>query len=109
MTSGEFCHHLSHSITRRLEFQRWAWAQEAALDSTIGDFDAADWKARRAMCRRLILSRCQITSRSALRFDVLARAEFENLILAFNRQAGALYPNRRIVEMPTQEAQRKAA
>ena len=109
MNTGEFCHHLSHSITRRLEFQRWAWEQEAALDSTIGVFDEADRPARRAMCRRLILSRCQITSRSALRFDALARAEFENLILEFNRQAGAFYPRRRIVEMPMQEAQRKAA
>ncbi|MFY7960726.1 MAG: hypothetical protein ACOVVK_11670 [Elsteraceae bacterium] len=95
MTPGTFTHHLSHSITKRAEFQRWAWESEAQRDSTIGSFDEADWPSRRAMCRRVILARCQIESRSALLFDDLARAEFEQMVLEFNRATGGPYQKRK--------------
>ncbi len=109
MTPGTFTHHLSHSITKRAEFQRWAWESEAQLDSTIGSFDEADWPSRRAMCRRVILARCQIESRSALRHDPLARTEFEQLVLEFNRETNGVHRNRRFVEIPESDAQRRAA
>jgi hypothetical protein len=109
MSIGEFTHHLSHSITKRPEFQRWAWEREAQRDSTIGSFEAADWRARRAMCRLVILARCEIESRSALRHDPLARIEFEKLVLEFNQETGGVYRNRRFFDPCQPAPERRAA
>ena len=85
MNRDEFLHQLSHSITKKPPFQRWAWDSAAQRDCTVGNFEVATLLQRREMCRRFILSRCQIESRSALRIDPLAREEFELILVEFNR------------------------